>query len=71
MEKKTNISILPCVSVCRAPLPAYGPSLVAQMVKNLPAKQETRIREDPLEEEDSEFEDRVGVYERKKRGQPR
>ena len=33
----------------------YGASLVAQMVKNLPAMQETRIQslggEDPLEEE--------------------
>ena len=36
-------------------LPAYGANLVAQMVKNLPATQETQVRslrqEDSLEEE--------------------
>ena len=36
-------------------LPTYGASLVAQMVKNLPAMQETRVQflgqEDPLEKE--------------------
>ena len=48
MEK--IISILQRVLLCRAPFPAYGPSLVAQMVKNLPAKQETGIREGPPEE---------------------
>ena len=44
----------PCPDLEAAYQP-YGASLVAQMVKNLPAMQETRIQslggEDPLEEE--------------------